>query len=103
MKSRITFVNDGYWNKAEMTLENHVPTPGNLKKVQDFCDRLIAKYSNEKGCLRHPEQVHSIHVHFQNDYVDLQCGPYDTCGCKEAVERLIEIRNDEWVIWNQKQ
>jgi hypothetical protein len=102
MKIRIKFLNSGYWNKAEMTSITAAPTPEQLQRVKDYCDRLTAKYADEVECFRHPEQVHAIHVHFHNDYIDFQCGLRDTCGCKKAVERLIEIRNHEWGVWNQK-
>ena len=101
MKPRIKFVNDGYWNMAEMSLTD-AATPENLQKVQDFCDKLIAKYSTERGCFRHPDQAHDIHVHFTNDYIDFQVAWSGTCGCKEVVERLLEIRNNELVTWNPK-
>lgn len=99
MESRIKFVNDGYWNMAEMSI-NDAPTPENLQKVQTFCDKLMTKYSREIGCFRHPDQVHDIHVHFANDYIDFQVVWSGTCGCREVVERLLEIRNNELVTWN---
>ena len=76
------------------------PTPEQWAQVEKVAKDLTARYSLEEGCRFHPSQIHQIRVGLFNGHVDLQVLKAETCCCNDVVERLLKIRNDEWVRLN---
>jgi hypothetical protein len=97
----IRFVNVGYWDQKTMKIGDS-PTDEQMNKVTEFCQRLTAKYAWDKGCAFHPDREQLICVYFSNDYIDFQIQHSDTCGCVDIVNRLIEVRNWEMIMNNER-
>ena len=87
---KIKFYSSGYWDFKTMG-SNYEPSDENLKLVDDFCEMLTSKYTNESGCERHPETEQIVWVYFHNGVKSLNVSPSDTCRCYDMLKRLNDI------------
>lgn len=77
------------------------PTLKDTEIVDNICDSLNKKYRNGRGCVYHPQQIHSITVTLTNGKADFQLEKKNTCQCDEVSNRLLDICSTERELYNQ--
>ena len=97
---KVKFVATSFWDRSIMNLDSEI-TKEQWNRVKTVTATLDSKYKFEKGCFRHPSQIHRISVNIFNNYVNIQLWKQDTCGCQEIVERLLVIRDAETALFNK--